>query len=88
MSDWEKPKDATRGESSRGAQSSSASVDSLKSNETTRGESSRGDQPATPSAKEANSALVQQVFGLFKSYLNTQLEEKGKQIELVKERNW
>ena len=85
MPDWEKPKDAIRGESSRGAQSSSASVDSLKSNETTRDESSRGVQPATPSAKEANSTLVQQVFGFFKSYLNTQLEEKGKQIELVKE---
>ena len=42
--------------------------------ETSSGESS---QPAST----ANSALAQQVFGLFKDYLSTQLDAKEKKIE-------
>ena len=54
---------------------------SEKFGEASRAVPSRGSQLSTLSVEEANPVLVQQVFGLFKSYLNTQLEEKGKQIE-------
>ena len=33
------------------------------------------------SPSEANPKLVQQVFGLFKTYLNQKIDEKGRQIE-------
>ena len=70
-----------RGELSRGAQPSLASVGSERFNKTTDSESSYGVQPPTLSVEEANPVFVQQVFDLFKLYLNTQLEEKGKGIE-------
>ena len=36
---------------------------------------------SSSSPSEANPELVQQVFGLFKTYLNQKIDEKGRQIE-------
>ena len=36
---------------------------------------------SSSSPSEANPELVQQVFGLFKTYLNQKIDEKGGQIE-------
>ena len=81
MSNSEKSSGLTRGELSRRAQPSPTSVGSERFNKTAHSESSHGIQPPTLSVEEANPVFVHQVFNLFKRYLNTQLEEKGKGIE-------
>ena len=45
-----------------------------------------GPSRALESQGQPNSELVQQVFGLFKTYLTSQLDENGKQLQTVQDR--
>ena len=45
-----------------------------------------GPSRALESQGQPNSELVKQVFGLFKAYLTSQLDENGKQLKTVQDR--